>query len=57
MAVHVEELSSSVAVEPGPGTEQAAAPEHAWKRLAHFAAARDRQAEDERRISAERFDD
>ncbi len=57
MPVTVEELSSSVTVEPGPGAEPSAAPTHAWTRLAQYAAARDRQAEDERRVRAEGFDD
>ena len=58
MPVTVEELSSTVTVEPGPGGgQQAATPDHPWTRLARYAAARDRQAEDERRVRAEGFDD
>jgi hypothetical protein len=57
MALTVEEMSSAVTVEPGPGAEPSAAPDRAWTRLALFEAARDRLAEDERRVRAEGFDD
>jgi hypothetical protein len=57
MAVTVDEISTAVTVEPGPGGTPSGAPEHAWTRLGQFEAARDRLAEDERRVRAEGFDD
>jgi hypothetical protein len=57
MAVTVDEISTAVTVEPGPGGTPSGAPEHAWTRLGQFEAARERLAEDERRVRAEGFDD
>jgi hypothetical protein len=56
MAVHVEEISSSVSAEPEPGTT-GLGHQRSWDLLAQFAVMRERIAEDHVRTQAEGFDD
>jgi hypothetical protein len=59
MAVHVDELTSDVSVEPVPGAQQQQqqGAQRPWDALAQFTALRTKAFEDALRTRAEDFDD
>jgi hypothetical protein len=57
MAVHIDELTSDVSVEPAPGAQQPQGAQRPWDALAQFAELRRKAFEDALRTRAEAFDD
>ena len=57
MTIHVEELTSEVAVEPAPAQGQGAGPAADWETLARLREQLCRLREDAWRTAAEGFDD